>query len=245
VIEVENISKTLADVQVLKRVTLQLATNQTHVLLGQSGSGKSTLLRLMAGLIEPDSGSIKFNANLMNRNSQRELSRQIGFVTQQGGLFPHLTAQENVTLVARTLKWQKQKVATRLDELLDVFAIGPELLGHRPAELSGGERQRVSIMRASFMNPQFMLLDEPLAALDPIIRRKLQSEMKRIFNRLKKTVVLVTHDVGEAAYFGHTIAVLRGGEILQHGPFEELVNKPVDPYLTEFFNAQRSWSDYV
>jgi osmoprotectant transport system ATP-binding protein len=239
-IKVKNVSKQLAGKKILDSIDLSLAESQTHVLLGASGSGKSTLLRALAGLIAIDSGEIYLNGNRIDPDHQAQLARQIGYVIQEGGLFPHLTAAQNVTLVAHSLKWPKERIQKRFLELCTLVELDATTLERYPIQLSGGQRQRVGIMRASFLDPEIMLLDEPLGALDPIVRASLRSELKTIFNRLKKTVVIVTHDMAEAAFFGHTITLLHEGRVLQHGPFGELRDHPRAPYVKDFITAQIS-----
>jgi osmoprotectant transport system ATP-binding protein len=150
-----------------------------------------------------------------------------------------LTAGENSTLVAKTLSWPKEKIEARLKELANLVEFDCALLSRYPKELSGGQRQRVGLMRALFLNPAVLLLDEPLGALDPIVRAALQHQLKAVFNQLKKTVLIVTHDIGEAAYFGHTITLMNEGKIVQHGTFQELVQYPATPFVSEFINAQK------
>ena len=159
---------------------------------------------------------------------------------QEGGLFPHLSAGENVALMARHLKWDSIRVSTKLRELAESARFPAEGLRRFPAQLSGGQRQRVSLMRALMLDPDVLLLDEPLGALDPMIRADLQTDLKRIFQSLKKTVMLVTHDLGEAAFFGDLIVLLRDGEVVQSGTLEEFFETPADPFVTHFINAQRS-----
>ncbi len=212
----------------------------TTVLIGPSGCGKSTILRLMIGLVRPDEGRVYFEEMEVSPESVLFLRMKIGYVIQEGGLFPHLTARDNVVLMARYLKWGKDRIEGRLRELADVTLFPVEGLARFPAELSGGERQRVSLMRALMLDPDVLLLDEPLGALDPMIRSDLQTDLKGIFRTLKKTVVLVTHDMGEAAFFGDRIVLLRDGQIVQTGTAEALFNAPVDPFVTRFVNAQRS-----
>ena len=163
----------------------------------------------------------------------------MGYVIQEGGLFPHLTAAANVTLMARHLEWPPDRLQTRLQALAALTQFPAEALGRYPVQLSGGQRQRVSLMRALMLDPDVLLLDEPLGALDPMIRADLQTDLKRIFQQLHKTVVLVTHDLGEAAFLGDVIVLMRAGEIVQQGPLAELLQTPAEPFVTDFINAQR------
>ena len=164
----------------------------------------------------------------------------MGYVIQEGGLFPHLSAGDNVTLMARYLKWDTHRIENRLHELAEIARFPVDGLSRFPAQLSGGQRQRVSLMRALMLDPDVLLLDEPLGALDPMIRADLQTDLKRIFQSLKKTVLLVTHDMGEAAFFSDLIILLRDGEIVQAGTLDEFFETPADPFVTHFINAQRS-----
>jgi osmoprotectant transport system ATP-binding protein len=159
---------------------------------------------------------------------------------QEGGLFPHLTALDNITLISKILKWSKDKIHSRIQQLTEMTHFPTQALKRYPTQLSGGQRQRVGLMRALMLNPEFLLLDEPLGALDPIIRRDLQQELREIFTKLKKTVVIVTHDLGEAGFLGDTIALLRSGQVIQHGTLSDLVYKPHSEFVTEFISAQRS-----
>jgi osmoprotectant transport system ATP-binding protein len=237
-IRLNQVTKSFGDRRVIDALSLQLATGQTHVLLGSSGSGKSTLLRLIAGLIEPDEGEIWVNADRMTPASQRALALRMGYVTQDGGLFPHLTVDKNVALVARTLGWPEERIRCRMLELSELAQLDSSLLARYPRQLSGGQRQRVSIMRALMLDPQLLLLDEPLGALDPIIRAGLRQELKRIFDSLRKTVVLVTHDMSEAAFFGSSVTLIRDGCVVQRGDFSELASHPASAFVTEFIHAQ-------
>ena len=167
------------------------------------------------------------------------INGHIGYVPQDGGLFPHLTARDNVTLVANTLGWKNEKIDARIEELLQLTSLDRSLLSRFPKELSGGQRQRISLMRASFLDPAILILDEPLGALDPIIRNDVQNELKSIFNVMKKTVLMVTHDIDEARFFGHELTLLRDGHVVQTGPFEELRDRPAAPFGTKFIQAQR------
>ena len=239
-IALENVSKAYGAKAVLTPTSLVPAQGHTLVLLGPSGCGKSTLLRLMVGLIAPDSGRVMFEGREITPTRLDEMRHRIGYVIQEGGLFPHLDAVGNITLLARYLGRDRVWMDGRVSELGSLVRIPRELLKRYPHELSGGERQRVALMRALMLDPQLLLLDEPLAALDAITRRELQSELKDIFARLAKTVVLVTHDLHEAAWFGGEIVLMRTGRVVQRGRLEDLLAHPAEPFVTEFVHAQRA-----
>jgi osmoprotectant transport system ATP-binding protein len=167
----------------------------------------------------------------------------VGYVIQDGGLFPHLTASGNITLMARQLKWDGARIKDRLEALLTLTKFPRDGLARYPVQLSGGQRQRVALMRALMLDPDVLLLDEPLAALDPMIRYELQNDLRGIFQELSKTTVLVTHDLAEAAYFGDRIVLMREGEIVQQGTLEAMLRSPAEPFVTQFINAQRSHLD--
>jgi osmoprotectant transport system ATP-binding protein len=240
VIALENVSKAYGAIVVLAPISLVPARGRTAVLLGPSGCGKSTLLRLMVGLIAPDSGRVLFDGVEVTPANVDQTRHRIGYVIQEGGLFPHLDAVGNVTLLARYLGRDRAWMDARLSELCALVRVPRELLQRYPSELSGGERQRVALMRALMLDPQVLLLDEPLAALDAITRRELQSELKDVFARLAKTVVLVTHDLHEAAWFGDEIVLMRAGRMVQRGRLEDLLARPAEPFVTEFVHAQRA-----
>jgi osmoprotectant transport system ATP-binding protein len=237
--ELKGVTKSYGRQQALHSVDLTVPPGQTTVLIGPSGCGKSTLIRLMIGLLCPDAGFVRFDGERITAENVRQLRFRMGYVVQDGGLFPHLTARDNVILMARYLRWDRQRIETRLAELAELTQFPGDGLGRYPAQLSGGQRQRVSLMRALMLDPDVLLLDEPLGALDPIIRSELQSDLRRIFQTLAKTVVLVTHDLGEAGFFGDLIVLLRAGKIVQQGSLTDLVQAPADPFVTRFINAQR------
>lgn len=239
-IAIENASKRYGSHVALAPTSLSVPEGRSTVLIGPSGCGKSTLLRLIVGLITPDSGSVTVNGALVQPQTINEIRHRMGYVIQDGGLFPHLTAKQNVTLLPNYLKRPKDSTEARIVELAALVQLPVDTLSRFPSELSGGQRQRVSLMRALMLDPIVLLLDEPFGALDPITRRELQRELKEIIQRLKKTVVMVTHDLGEAAYFGDEIAVMRDGHVLQCAPLKALQEHPADPYITEFIKAQRS-----
>jgi osmoprotectant transport system ATP-binding protein len=238
--ELSGVSKTYGLQQALYPTDLVIPSGRTTVLIGPSGCGKSTLLRLMIGLIRPDTGSVRFNKTVLTDANVQRLRWQMGYVVQDGGLFPHLTAGGNVTLMANYLGWSAQRIETRLTELAELTQFPADGLLRFPSQLSGGQRQRVSLMRALMLDPDVLLLDEPLGALDPIIRSELQTDLRRIFEELAKTVILVTHDLGEAGFLGDVIILLRSGKIIQQGRLADFVQAPADPFVTRFINAQRS-----
>lgn len=234
-----SVAKYYDDVVALGPIDLTFGTGQTTVLIGPSGCGKSTVLRLIAGLAKPEQGEIRFEGVRLNPANINTLRHRMGYVIQEGGLFPHLTVRRNVSLVAQSLAWSASRIASRLEELADLVHLETHLLRRYPAELSGGQRQRASLMRALMLDPDVLLLDEPLGALDPMIRYSLQRELQTIFAQLGKTVVLVTHDIAEAAFFGRTLVLMRSGHIVQKGTLRELVQAPVEPFVEQFITAQR------
>jgi osmoprotectant transport system ATP-binding protein len=236
-----HVVKTYDGTRALDDVTLDIAPGQTTVLIGPSGCGKSTLLRLLVGLIRPDSGRIEFDGRPLDARSLPAVRRRLGYVIQEGGLFPHLTARENITLMARHLRWPASRIATRVYELAALTRFPDEGFDRYPGELSGGQNQRVSLMRALMLDPQVLLLDEPLGALDPMIRFDLQEDLQRIFESLGKTVVLVTHDLAEAGFLGHNLVLLRKGHVVQHGDLRELMEAEADEFVGRFVQAQRSF----
>lgn len=238
-ISFKKVSKKFNQYQGVETTSLTIEDGKTTVLIGPSGCGKSTLLRLIVGLITPTTGEIFFDHEEVNKKTAAHLRRKIGYVIQDGGLFPHLTARNNLSLVAKYHKISMKDIKERILSLCELVKLPPKILDSYPLELSGGERQRVSLMRALMLDPNYILLDEPLASLDPITRYELQDELKLIFSHLQKTVILVTHDMKEAAYLGHEIILMRGGKIVQKGPFKELVHKPKEPFVTTFIQAQQ------
>ncbi|MGD8616724.1 MAG: ATP-binding cassette domain-containing protein [Gammaproteobacteria bacterium] len=218
---------------------LSVDKGELCTLVGPSGCGKSTLLRVIAGLVRPDTGSVNLDGTQLTPANILQARRRMGYVIQEGGLFPHLTVRDNVSLTARYLRRDAGWIAARLGELAELVQLPRELMTRFPAELSGGQRQRVSLMRALMLDPDLMLLDEPLGALDPMIRYQLQQDLKAIFAELGKTVVLVTHDIAEAAYFGQRLVLMRAGRVVQTGSLKELARAPAEPFVEAFISAQR------
>jgi osmoprotectant transport system ATP-binding protein len=242
-LSLQNISKTFENQRALTDVNVLVAKGATHALIGSSGSGKTTLLRITLGLIPMDKGYVKINDRALSSFTPIQWADRIGYVPQDGGLFPHLSGRNNVSLIAKLRGWDRRKIDARIVELSKLVDLDAEMLARFPAELSGGQKQRVAIMRAAMMDPDVMLLDEPMAALDPLIRRSLQQELKSIFQRLGKTVLLVTHDLGEAAFLAEQITLLHNGKVVQSGSFGDLLHHPADAFVTSFINAQRGVPD--
>jgi osmoprotectant transport system ATP-binding protein len=241
-VELLDVSKCYNNTIALHRTNLSIPRGKTTVLIGPSGCGKSTLLRLIVGLIEPDFGSIEFDGQAVGSENISALRRRIGYVIQEGGLFPHLTARANAVLMARHIGKPPDEMQSRLSELCELTRFSETLLPRYPLELSGGQRQRVSLMRALMLSPELLLLDEPLGALDPLVRASLQKDLKGIFARLDQTVLFVTHDLTEAIYFGDELVLMNEGRIVQKGTVSKLREKPADPFVSEFINAQRGLS---
>ena len=242
-LSLQNISKTFKRRPALSDVNVHVAKGATHALIGSSGSGKTTLLRITLGLIPMDKGYVKINDQALSSFTPAQWADRIGYVPQDGGLFPHISGRNNVSMIAKLRGWQRDRIDARIAELGKLVDLDAAALSRFPAELSGGQKQRVAIMRAAMMDPDVMLLDEPMAALDPLIRRSLQQELKSIFQRLDKTVLLVTHDLGEAAFLAEQITLLHDGKVLQSGSFGELLHHPADAFVTSFINAQRGVPD--
>ncbi len=242
-LKLEHIYKTYHGKSVLTDVNLEVAAGATRALIGASGSGKTTLLRVTLGLIPFEKGYVKINDQALLSFRHFEWADRIGYVPQDGGLFPHISAWQNISLVPKLRGWSRARIDARMEELRTLVGLEAAELLRFPYELSGGQRQRAAIMRAAMMDPPVMLLDEPMAALDPLIRRSLQQELKAIFQRLGKTVLLVTHDLGEAVFLAEQISLLHEGRVLQTGTYRELLARPADPFVTLFINAQRSLPD--
>ncbi len=234
----ERVSKRFGPVVAVDDVSLSVARGSTHVLVGSSGCGKSTLLKLALGLLLPDAGTVRVDGAPADPPARAAVAQRIGYVVQEGALYPHLTAARNVTLPAEVQRWPRARATARVEALARMVGLDDATLGRYPRELSGGQRQRVGLMRALMLDPPILLLDEPLGALDPIVRADLQTQLKRIFADLGKTVILVTHDIREAVLFGTTLTLMTRGRVVQQGTFAELAGHPADPFVSEFIGAQ-------
>ncbi|WP_436525723.1 ABC transporter ATP-binding protein [Actinoplanes sp. HUAS TT8] len=223
------------------KFSLEVRAGELAVLIGASGSGKSTILRMINRLIEPTRGTITIDGRDVLKQDPVQLRRQIGYVIQNVGLFPHQNVRANVGTVARLLGWDHKRVNSRADELLELVGLDPARYGKRyPHELSGGQRQRVGVARALAADPLVLLMDEPFSAVDPIVRARLQEEFLRLQAAVRKTIVLVTHDIDEAVRMGDRIAVLaEGGRLLQYATPAELLSRPASAEVRDFVGTDR------
>ncbi len=235
----DGVTRAWGEVRAVDDVTLDFARGRTTVLIGSSGSGKSTLLRLLIGLEWPDRGTVFRDGEPLRRDRMLQLRRHLGYVIQEGGLFPHLSVHGNLALLARHVGWKPGRIRERARELAALTHLDETLLERFPAELSGGQRQRVALMRALMPDPDTLLLDEPLGALDPLVRHELQDQLRDIFRRLGKTVILVTHDLAEAAFFSRRLVLMREGRVLQDGSLDDFRRAPADDFVRRFLDAHR------
>ncbi len=235
-----HINKSFNSNQALQDINLHIPAKKVTAMIGPSGCGKSTLLRLILGLNQADSGEIHWQGEVLNSDRIQLLRQQTGDVIQDGGLFPHMTVRENISVMAKHIGWSSDEINKKIIELCNLTSLSETLLPRYPAEISGGQRQRVSLMRALMLNPDILLLDEPLGALDPLIRFDMQKELKNIFHTLNKTVIMVTHDLAEADFFADEIILLKNGHIVQKGLINDFINTPKSAFVTRFVKAQRS-----
>jgi osmoprotectant transport system ATP-binding protein len=237
-LEFRGVAKVFGGTTVVQPLDLAIDAGKVVVLLGPSGCGKTTILRMVAGLEMPSTGQITLDSLPLSDQTLAAARRKLGYVIQEGGLFPHLTAVENVTLMARHDGWPRQRIDQRLGELVEMTQFPQSGLRRYPNELSGGQRQRLSLMRALFLSPRILLLDEPLGALDPLIRAGLQRDLKEVFRRSGATVLLVTHDLVEASRLADRVCVLHSGAVVQQGPMAEILARPADDFVREFVSSQ-------
>ena len=237
-VELKDVHKLYARGKALDGVTLSVEEGRTLVLLGTSGSGKTTALKLVNRLVAPDSGGVRVFGEDALRAEPVALRRRIGYVIQEVGLLPHMSVAENVALVPRLLGWDALRRRERARELLELVGLAAErFMDAAPRELSGGQRQRVGLARALAADPPLLLMDEPFGALDPLTRRRLQDEFRELQGRLRKTVLLVTHDVPEALRLGDEIAVMNAGRVLQRGTPAEIRDAPLPGFVADFVGA--------
>jgi osmoprotectant transport system ATP-binding protein len=241
-ISIENVGKVYPDGTVaVGDFSLDVPAGELVVLIGPSGCGKSTILRMLNRLVEPSKGSIRIDGQEITDQDPVKLRRTIGYVIQNVGLFPHQSIRANIGTVPRLLGWKSKRVRARSDELLELVGLDPARYANRyPHELSGGQRQRVGVARALAADPLVLLMDEPFSAVDPIVRGRLQEEFLRLQAAVRKTIVLVTHDIDEAVRLGDRIAVLgEGGSLLQYAKPAELLSNPASATVSEFIGTDR------
>jgi osmoprotectant transport system ATP-binding protein len=223
------------------QLTLEVPAGEICVLVGPSGCGKTTAMRMVNRMIDITSGDILVGGRSVRDRDEAELRRNVGYVIQQIGLFPHRSISDNIATVPKLLGWDKRRTAARVQELLDLIGLPQDMGGRYPAQLSGGQRQRVGVARALAADPPVMLMDEPFGAIDPINRERLQNEFLRLQAELRKTIVFVTHDIDEAIKMGDRIAVMQeGGRLAQYAPPAELLMHPANPFVEDFVGADRA-----
>jgi osmoprotectant transport system ATP-binding protein len=222
-------------------LTLEVPAGEICVLVGPSGCGKTTAMRMVNRMIDLTSGDILLDGRSVTERAPAQLRREIGYVIQQVGLFPHMTVAGNIATVPRLLGWDKQRISARVDELLELVSLDRDSRDRYPAQLSGGQRQRVGVARALAVDPPLMLMDEPFGAIDPINRERLQNEFLRLQEEIRKTVVFVTHDIDEAIKMGDRIAVMqKGGRLAQYATPEDLLADPANEFVKDFVGADRA-----
>jgi osmoprotectant transport system ATP-binding protein len=232
------VTKSYGKETALRDVNVEFADGVTTAVVGPSGSGKSTLLQMINGLVRPSQGSVHVFDRPIDYGQLPELRRQIGYAVQGTGLFPHMTVERNITLLARLVGWGTDRIRARAQELMNLVGLSWDYAVRYPHELSGGQQQRVGLCRAMMLNPSIFLLDEPFGALDPVTRQEIHQEFLRLQASEPRTIVLVTHDLREAIKLAQRLMVLERGRIAQHGPCKEIVNAPSDDFVRTFFRSQ-------
>ena len=241
-IEFDGVSKIYPgqETPAIDNLTMTVPAGETCCLVGPSGGGKTTAMKLVNRLIEPTSGDIRIGGRSITSLDVTTLRRDIGYVIQQVGLFPHMTIGTNIAIIPRLLDWEKSRIEARIGELLDLVRLPRNFASRYPAQLSGGQQQRIGLARALAADPPVMLMDEPFGALDPITRNEIQDEFLSLENEIRKTVIFVTHDIDEAIKMGDKIAVFReGGRLAQYGTADELLAEPADAFVADFVGADR------
>jgi osmoprotectant transport system ATP-binding protein len=237
-IVLEKVSKFYVGQRALEDVDLAFADDVTTALVGLSGGGKSTLLQTINGLVRPTAGTVHVFGKPIDYRRLPELRLQIGYAVQGTGLFPHLTVEQNIVLLARLQGWDAARMRARAEALMKLVDLPPEYAGRYPHQLSGGQQQRVGLCRAMMLDPRVFLLDEPFGALDPVTRREIHEQFLHLQASEPRTIVLVTHDLGEAVKLAQRLVVLDHGRVAQHGPCAEVVGAPANDFVRDFFHAQ-------
>ncbi len=240
-IQLKNVNKVYEDgFHALKNINLTFEEGKLNVLIGPSGCGKTTTMKLLNRLIDYTDGELTIDGKLISDINPIELRRQMGYVIQSIGLFPHMTIYDNVATVPKLLKWDKQKISQKVEELLKMVDLDPDTYRERyPHELSGGQQQRIGVIRALAAEPKIILMDEPFSALDPISREQLQDELVRLQKEINKTIIFVTHDMDEAIKIADQIILMRDGEVVQKGSPHELLTNPINQFVEDFIGEDR------
>jgi len=238
-IELKNVTKSFKTGKAVKDVSFTVNDGENLILLGTSGCGKTTTLKMINRLIEPDSGTVSIDGKSITDENPETLRRSIGYAMQNIGLFPHYTILENIAVVPKLLKWDKEKTINRINELVEKLHLPDDCLQKFPHELSGGQQQRVGLARALVANPPVLLMDEPFGALDNVTRASIQAEFKDLDELKRKTIIMVTHDVQEAFELGDRICLMDSGTIVQIGTPKELLYNPANDFVKKFLDGQR------
>ncbi len=244
IVEIKNLTKKYGDNIILNNINLNISEGEFLVILGPSGCGKTTLLKIINNLIEFDTGEVFIKEKPLKDLNPIELRRNIGYVIQQTGLFPHLTISRNITYVLDLQKISEEKQAERAEELIHLVGMDSSFLNRYPGELSGGQKQRVGVARAIAADPEIILMDEPFGAVDEIVRKILQEELKQLQKRLKKTIVFVTHDIDEAIKLGDRIIIMNNGKIEQRGSAEDFLFHPANDFIKDFLGL-KNFTSYL
>jgi len=242
-LQFENITKKYANVSVLSGITFKIEKGELVVLIGPSGCGKTTLLKIINRLIKPTSGNVFVNGESIFNKDEIELRRNIGYVIQQTGLFPHMTIRQNMEIIPRLQKKDKGQIAQKTLQLMEMIGLEPDLyLDRYPSQLSGGQQQRIGVARAFACDPEVILMDEPFSALDPPTRLLLQEELAQLQATVRKTIVFVTHDMDEAVKIADKICILNEGEVAQYDTVEAIMKNPANEFVAKFIGKNRIWS---
>ena len=241
-IEFRHVSKDFHGKVVLSDISMEIPPGELTVLIGPSGCGKTTTLKMINRLLSPSSGEIWIDGKNIETLDKVQLRRRIGYVIQQGGLFPHMTIRENIEIIARLAKGDPQAISRKTDQLMEMVDLDPaEYLDRYPTELSGGQQQRIGVIRALANDPEVVLFDEPFSALDPVTRSSLQDELVSMHEKMRKTMVFVTHDMDEAIKIADRICIMRNGHILQFDTPEQILKHPADDFIASFVGTERIW----
>jgi len=241
-IEIRKVSKSFKNVSVLTDISLSIETGELMVIIGKSGCGKTTLLKMINKLKNPTSGDIFIDGTPVSQLNETSLRRSIGYVVQDGGLFPHMTVEQNISIILEITRYPNEKRTDRITELLEMVHLDPQRFRHLyPCQMSGGQKQRIGVARAFAADPKYILMDEPFSALDPVTREELQDQTVELQQKYHKTIIFVTHDMDEAVKMADRICILRDGHIIQCADTEDILKHPADEYVVSFLGRDRLW----